>query len=297
MEINITDTYTEIYETGGGNFITQSYPTNFHSFWTRKMLAPGESITDFMEVTAAQKAAIEAADASWVRPSDSLIRRWNAAWRNMNSRCLLGKYNEKSGFFEGNGKVDITTEQAERILDYGTIRLSSENANVYIYDLPTLLPLIGGTQVSLSNAGSNLRVDTIRISDYYITNNGYNPDTSPIKVDNSKGFLMYAHVKHVLGILDVSIDTCPNTHFRTGFVYNDLETLWVKNLKNGINIKSLNNFRFDCLKYIVENAMDSQEQEIIVHSNLYSKLTDEENAEWNALLPLAAAKNITFTTP
>lgn len=53
----INELYTEIY-VGEGNFITQSAPTNFHQFYTRKILTESESIDDFREVTAANTKAI-----------------------------------------------------------------------------------------------------------------------------------------------------------------------------------------------------------------------------------------------
>lgn len=47
----VNNSLTEIYVIGGGNFITQSQPTNFHHFFTRKILTPTEDISDFREVT------------------------------------------------------------------------------------------------------------------------------------------------------------------------------------------------------------------------------------------------------
>lgn len=44
---------TEIYV--GGNFITQAYPTNFHEFYTRKIITPGDTVDNYREVTAAQE--------------------------------------------------------------------------------------------------------------------------------------------------------------------------------------------------------------------------------------------------
>lgn len=60
----VNNSHTEIYVNGGGNFITQSRPTNFHQFFTRKILTPTEDISDFREVTAAERTALEQADAA-----------------------------------------------------------------------------------------------------------------------------------------------------------------------------------------------------------------------------------------
>lgn len=101
----INSSYTEIY-VGGGNFITQGAPTNFHQFWTQKVLTPGESIEDFREVTASEKAAIEAADAKWERPGEELIAEWED---------YGGVYNRTTGFGELNGLTDLTAKDMRLI--------------------------------------------------------------------------------------------------------------------------------------------------------------------------------------
>ena len=59
----INSSFTELY-TGGGYYMTQARATLVHDFWTQKILAPTESIDDFKEVTAAERAKLEAADAA-----------------------------------------------------------------------------------------------------------------------------------------------------------------------------------------------------------------------------------------
>lgn len=67
------------------------------------MLTPSEGIEDFKEVTASEKANIEASDAKWERPSEELIANWDEAW--FIGGRHYGKYNRESGFFEGNEEV------------------------------------------------------------------------------------------------------------------------------------------------------------------------------------------------
>lgn len=52
----INNSLTEIYS---DNYITQAYPTNFHSFFKRKILLTSESIDDYKEVTESEKINIE----------------------------------------------------------------------------------------------------------------------------------------------------------------------------------------------------------------------------------------------
>ncbi|MDE6345371.1 MAG: hypothetical protein K2L55_01710, partial [Muribaculaceae bacterium] len=114
----INDSYTAIY-VGGGNFITENYPTNFHTFITEKRLLPSDSIDNYKEVTAAQRSVLEAADAKWVRPPQAFIDQWNAACSNrfVNSSYYksYGRYNEATGFFVLNGITDISYAEAVRI--------------------------------------------------------------------------------------------------------------------------------------------------------------------------------------
>lgn len=48
--------------------------------------------------------------------------------------------------------------------------------------------------------------------------------------------------------------------------------------------------------YMVMNAANTSPVTITVHPDVYAKLTDESNTEWNAVLTAAATKNITFAT-
>lgn len=109
----LNGSFTEIY-VGGGNFITQSAPTNFHQFWTQKVLTPGESIEDFKEVTASEKAALEKSDAKWERPSDWEIAQWEMYATIGNKK--YGLYNRDTGYAELNGIIDIGLDEMRTIL-------------------------------------------------------------------------------------------------------------------------------------------------------------------------------------
>lgn len=93
----------------GGNFITQAFPTNFHQFWTKKILTASEKISDFKEVTAAEKTTIENKDKEWEEPSEELIAQCKSADTDI-------LYNVQTGYFEYNGLTDITTKQMRDIL-------------------------------------------------------------------------------------------------------------------------------------------------------------------------------------
>lgn len=294
MDTNITERYTEIYVNGGGNWLTESYATNFHHFYKRKMLTASEDIDDFKEVTEAEKTALEAADAKWEKPTEALIELWNFAWSRNPNWTPFGKYNPDTGFFEGNGILDITTSQARIILDVGHLndRVTEISGAQYVYRLPTVLPIYTGG--SLRSVPSVCSIDTIRIVNYYIINNGKDPDTTPMAITNTRDLGYISGISHVLGILDVSKDAA-SRHLYNGM--NSVETIWLMNICKGVNLQAAKSLRLDCLKFMVENAqVVANGQTITLHPTIYAKIIDEENEEWNALLDLAQEKNITFTT-
>lgn len=254
------------------------------------MLIPGESIDDFKEVTANEKAAIEASDAMWEAPSEELIANWDEAW--FIGQRHYGQYNRESGFFEGNGEIEITTEQAREILLIGKMNIVMGLGKPFIYTrqaLPTLLPLIGGTQCSLQDAVERATVRTLRILDYYIIANNQSPETRAMVITNSQGFGLYSRIEEVKGILNVENDGAYLTHFYNGFTYDTLKTLWVYRMKKPIDLRRHSNFRLECVQFMVENAANTSAITITLHPTAYARVTDE-------LFALAAEKNITIAS-
>lgn len=218
----------------------------------------------------------------------NLIDRWNTAWKF--NKQVFGQYNEQTGNFEGNGVTDITDEQAQRILEVGTIRLSDANQCYYEYNLPTILPVVGGTLCNLYRALSCVRVDVVRIVNYYIVNNGQNADTYPMKTSNTRDFNLYGVVKEYKGVLDVSSEASSNTlHFNNGTFTGTLEKLWVKNIFKNINMSNAKSFSIECLEFMIDNAANTSAITITLHKNVYDKLTA-------ALIDKAHGKNITLAS-
>lgn len=124
IDVNVTGSFTEIY-VGGGNSLTENWPTNFHTFAERRVLAPGQTVADFREVTAKEREAIEAQDAKWVEPQQWLIDLFESyctiwgesylGWQTLKT----GGHNRSTGFFECNYLKDITTQQAIDIVRFG----------------------------------------------------------------------------------------------------------------------------------------------------------------------------------
>lgn len=93
-----------------------------------------------------------------------------------------------------------------------------------------------------------------------------------------------------------------NITSRTGGVLNSntqfplLETFKIKNLKVSISLAGCPKLSLESLQYLVTNAANTSPITVTVHANVYAKLTDETNTEWNSLLSKAQEKNIQFVT-
>lgn len=92
---------------GGGNFLTQSGAVRRHTFHRSLVLAEGESADAWREVTAAQKAQIEAKDAGRKRPEQAII-----------DECVKAglSWNEETWLFGLNGVDDLTENDALEIM-------------------------------------------------------------------------------------------------------------------------------------------------------------------------------------
>lgn len=84
----------------------------------------------------------------------------------------------------------------------------------------------------------------------------------------------------------------------TNMFYNTpkLEYLRINELRGNLNLKDSPLVDAESFSYIVSKAQGSQPIIITVHADVYAKLTDTSNAEWNKILTDALAKNISFAT-
>ncbi len=290
---------TEIYTEGGGEFITQSSPTYFHTFFTRKVLGKNEQVQDFMEVTSLQKEKIEANDVTFVEPPKSFVDQWNSA-------CgTYGKYNEATGYFELNGLIDITYKQAVKIYELYSepiTRLdephhSFQNTN----NIRTLIPY--------SNMGNPS----------YLTSNYFDiSEFEVIRISKKQPLLLMAPVSNFFGRngkirawLDVVIwfgNTAYNNNKAT-FSFNvydrytnhPFEYFRFGNVNFNVACQYYPNIGIDSFQYLVANRFPltttgANPFTVTVHPDIYVKLIDPKNVEWNTLLNDALAKDIQFVT-
>ncbi len=75
-----------------------------------------------------------------------------------------------------------------------------------------------------------------------------------------------------------------------------LEHVLISELRSSISFSQNPKLSLDSLTHLVTHAANTSPITVMVHPDVYAKLTDETNTEWHALLALAAEKNINFAT-
>lgn len=298
IEQRLIGSHTEIYTNGGGNsFITEAFPTNFHTFTTRKVLAPGDSIDRYKEVTAAERTKLEAADAAWVRPSDELIAEWNVKFG------IWGKYNAATGYFEGNGLLDITTEQARAILTAGP--LFGDATSIYSSNGPF-------TKIRTNQPAQRVSTRDIPYTLYKhaISNEAMfevinlNPADreAPLYVQgNINDYTLFR--TNYLGVFDFEKVTSFYTLRANKSYYTGVPQIFIKNLK--IAWSEYFSMNYESVRFLVDNAANTTPLNLKMTPGNYAALTGTAESypvnggtqeEWTQLLEDAAEKQITFTT-
>lgn len=280
----VNNSFTEIY-VGGGNSITQSAPTNFHKFYTRRILTPTENISDYKEVTASERAAIEAADAKWERPPQSFIDRWTAEVGKW------GCYNEATGYFELNGLRDITYEQALRILDpmYRTLDFW-DSARPWSYVEYRRMP--------------RTTVPFICDYDHYFPSLQWTAGTEVIRFCGSSPnsqltikFTLDAAYNIISSTLTAILDRLvPTENVKFSWVDEagnsrvpNLSTLYIYHTAYNVDCSLLPKLSMESVVYMVENAQNTRPITITLHPSVYALLK-------TSLVEAATAKQITFAT-
>lgn len=290
---------TEIY-VGGGNFMTQAHPTNFHSFCRRKVLASSESVNDYKEVTQSERDQIEAQDAEWERPPQSFIDLWNGTYPNVD----WINYNENTGYFEINptmfgkkvGFTDIPYDEAVQIYNRACDSAALEtpynssairiNLPPYNYSNPTY-----DTTHCLAMYNGNIKTLLMAANENSYCHNVYTEFRTLPKLESIVGIILLAPYKtfNFIGcpmLKDVKID--------------------IKGNNCTINLINSPLVSIASFQYIITRTPQVDLATIIVHPDVYAKFTGditneaaaalsaEELAQWQQLMTDATAKNISI---
>lgn len=271
---------------GGGNFITENYPTLHPTFSVRKVLTNGDSEGNYREVTASEKATIERNVAKLIEAGNGVRTE-----RTPLFEAAGAKFNDKTGYYELNGLTDLTGLDMEKVAALGSpvmvnYALSKENFKAR-------------TVVRLSNK-----------------NGFYTGDFYAICVENSS--IEVVNIDYYMSgrTLYNSFQNCPRLRaIGVGTQYLDfdkyikwqsrnetfrlspkLEHVLIMRLRSDIDFSDCPLLDYDSVSYMVNNAANTSPITIYVHADVMAKLNDETNTEWHQILTDAAAKQITFAT-
>lgn len=269
-----------------------------------------ETVADFKEVTAAERSAIEAADAEWTRPPQSFIDLWNNACIDPRTKQVVGQYNESTGYFELNGLTDITYQQAMDIYRYTSNGVTMDEPKVMSYGFAqfrtNLPPSSGAYWVQINNLFNfNSILEVVRLPQYY-------PTEVKLEPNNRDAFAGCYKLREIINVMKApSHVSDAHTWYQTFHRCYELETVRIKELYGNISFAFSPLISSDSISYLVENRTTAHTDVITVtvHADTFAKLTGDttnpavaaltpaELAQWQQILTAATAKNISFTTP
>lgn len=217
-------------------------------------------------------------------------------WNSVNAG--VGQYNKDTGFFELNGLTDITYEQAINIYEKGRLTfpyptpIDNELVRTNILDNSLLSIFDLAPRLQLLVRSNTIEVLRINYNDTYGTR---------LSDDQNHGGLFYSllvrapKLRHILGVVDMSLISNPNSYlFNESSFFPLLETLKIRNLHISLKLMQCPALSLESLQFLVAGASNTSPITVTVHSEIYQKLIDTSNTEWNKVLLDASAKDISF---
>lgn len=234
------------------------------------------------------------------------IDQWNTA-------CgIWGRYNDETGYFELNGLMDITYEEALRIF-FRTISFSAQcSRRIFtVNDIRTNLPL----QLNLDSNGINViqsfkffcsNNDNIEVLNFStFSGSRISPD---LREDAYQGNVHIVYdcpkLKRIVGTFSLYKATQNIWPFNE---LPELEEVNMSHLHTGtLHLEMLPKLNLNSFTYLVSHKYQNADTPVMVHPTVYAKLTGdttneevaamdpEELQKWMELVSLAAEKNITF---
>lgn len=267
-------------------------------------MTAGESPEDFKEVTATERAKLEASDAAYVEPPQSFIDLWNSRC-NFGTNLVIGKYDPENAPdihhpFMAN-ELWFTYQEAVDVLNASGVKYSANSIDLY-HTYPrvkTFLPTMTSGTNGINNFTYCRQLVNIRLLDGYMNDlkaaSGM-PALNP-GLDNLERILTPITPQ---SNITSNLDACPKLY--------ELKLKLSHTGCTAINISKLPLWSLESAQYTVRNKTTSVDVTITVHPDVFAKLTgdtsnaaaaalsEEELQQWMALPDLAADKQITFVT-
>lgn len=204
-------------------------------------------------------------------------------------------YNEKTGFYELNGLTDITEEEMRTIyLQTHHVTRQTDLSGVFANanNIRTNYPfkIDGGYKQVLCHATfagcTNIEVVAFTKS---INNVFYSTRVNYL-------FQHCRKLKEVIGIIRTDYADSSEKYKNMFYQCTSLVRVSLRGVKYDISFSDSPLISLESLQFMITNAANTSPIIVTVHADVYAKIQDETNAEWHALIEMAAAKQITFAT-
>lgn len=249
------------------------------------MLTPKDSIDNYREASAEDKAAWEAA-----HPEGWAPELPSPEFRAMCKAHGIA-FNDSTGYYELNGLKDLTLADVMLILrDY---KEGQSESGTHLPGIRTNVPTNihngwTGHRRSMRMAFYRSRAEVLRTSsesvDYQMA-------------DCANCFSGCGNLRRLIVPIHLSEHSSNTQSMFKGCV--NLEDVRFTQLPEVLDLSDSPKISLASWQYTVENTTvpASKTATIKVHADVFAKLTDEGNPEWSQLMADAAAKNISFAKP
>lgn len=228
----------------------------------------GEALVSYSDTISAAKYATF--DAQWTAAGGTVIESGKA--------------------YECNGTDDLTFAEAIDIYSRYSKRKNTDLTRAFFAaTCRALLPIWSNGAIKLNSA----------FQSSYIRKIVFKSHETPCVVGIQNGgswaaFHTCGFLREIDGILDFTAEHEPLTFtFRW---CDELREVRIKGLNSDAILEQSRHISLASLQYLVENATNTKAITLTVHADVFAKLTDESNTEWNQVLTDATNKNITFAT-
>lgn len=286
--------YTDQMGGGTTTYITESYPTNFHTFATSVILNNPADIEKYKEVTESQRKAIEESDAAWVEPPQvfiDLAKRLNNESLSMNYVPTIGKtltYNEKTGYFELNGLTDITTIEMMEIVK---LHVSNTDGLAYSYRGTSIRTNIHNNWCTMKNLPASSFYDCKLLEVTVLVG---------VMINNGDEFTNCNKLREV----HCSNNTRGGTVIQSP-VLESVSFSFDSNANKNCSFPKSPVLKFACLSNAIASSVyQNTAKSITLHPDVYAALMGEAEypfnggtrEEWSQVFQQAQEKNITFAS-
>lgn len=235
---------------------------------------------------------------------DLFIDQWDAAW-NING-TVYGKYDPEHAPdalhpFMGN-EIWMTYEEAIQIMNCAATLSAYQRIAFNFLNVRTLPPIPLGFYVTYVDINNMREMECIRFVQVQ------HPNYCGIAPANLHFLEDCRKLKRIEGVINLENFSaqCLNGYF----LYHAyaLKEVRLTGLKTNISLVSSPLLSLASLQYLIANAANTATITVTVHKDVYAKLTgdttnaaaaaltEEELAQWQALVTAAAAKSISFST-